>query len=195
MKEPKDLLHLLPKAPAGKKFEYRGYRWKPDKVCDYAFVLDSCDAGSHITKGRTPDGSGNHYWELVDGEALPSLEEQIEEAKKLIGKRVLMYVNDPNVKVITHIDVMITGNESRIASYSNITAWKDGDKKPLVVLCSENNNSTFPYLSAILVPNSEKVKLNEKYVAEVFQDKIVVGCQTFPIEILDTLFQAHEKIS
>ena len=40
-----------------------------------------------------------------------------------------------------------------------------------------------------------EVKLNDEYVAKVYKEKIVVGCQTFPPTILDKLYEAHESIS
>jgi hypothetical protein len=46
-----------------------------------------------------------------------------------------------------------------------------------------------------LTPKSVKVKLNDNHTAEVFKDKIVVDCQTFPISVLDELYNAHESIS
>lgn len=38
------------------------------------------------------------------------------------------------------------------------------------------------------------VKLNDEYTAEVFKDKVVVGCQTFPIDIIQKLLDAYLTI-
>lgn len=39
-----------------------------------------------------------------------------------------------------------------------------------------------------------EVELNSEYTAKVYKDKIEVGCQTFPITIIDKLAEASRKI-
>ena len=43
-------------------------------------------------------------------------------------------------------------------------------------------------------PKSIKVKLNDTYTAEVYEDKIVVGCQTFSIDVVDLICKAHIEV-
>jgi hypothetical protein len=42
-------------------------------------------------------------------------------------------------------------------------------------------------------PTPAIVKLNENYKAEIYKDKVVVGCQEFPISVIDKLVIAHNK--
>lgn len=46
-----------------------------------------------------------------------------------------------------------------------------------------------------LKPTSIKVKLNDSYTAEVKKDVVVVGCQRFPISIIDELVKARNDVS
>jgi len=39
-----------------------------------------------------------------------------------------------------------------------------------------------------------KVELNPDYTAKVYSDKVVVGCETFPIDKLDELVKARDTI-
>lgn len=39
------------------------------------------------------------------------------------------------------------------------------------------------------------LQLNEEYTAKIFKDKIVVGCQTFNINIIDELVKAKQKLN
>ena len=43
-------------------------------------------------------------------------------------------------------------------------------------------------------PEFKEVKLNDSHSAQVYKDKIVVGCQTFPVEIMDKLRDAWESV-
>lgn len=43
-------------------------------------------------------------------------------------------------------------------------------------------------------PPHEIVELNKEYHAKVYKDKIEVGCQTFPIEILEKLQGAYDSL-
>lgn len=40
-----------------------------------------------------------------------------------------------------------------------------------------------------------KVTLNDKHTAEVYKDKVVVGCQTFPITVIDNLVLAKNELT
>tara|TARA_R110000868_G_scaffold217413_1_gene467486 strand:- start:633 stop:1034 length:402 start_codon:yes stop_codon:yes gene_type:complete len=46
-----------------------------------------------------------------------------------------------------------------------------------------------------LKPDFSEVKLNSEYSAKVYKDKIVVGCQTFSVGIIDDLVLALKEIN
>jgi hypothetical protein len=45
-----------------------------------------------------------------------------------------------------------------------------------------------------LVPKTKKVKLNADCSAEIFNDKVVVGCQTIPYSVIQEIVKAHDSI-
>ena len=44
-------------------------------------------------------------------------------------------------------------------------------------------------------PDFSEVVLNKEYTAKVYKDKIVVGCQTFPVFIIDDLVLALKEMN
>lgn len=46
----------------------------------------------------------------------------------------------------------------------------------------------------VIPPKVKTVVLNSEYTAEVTEDGIKVGCQTFPLDIVDRLVEARDKI-
>jgi hypothetical protein len=72
----------------------------------------------------------------------------------------------------------------------------------LNIICGHDNfHDTFEAAAAFITKLRKeleedmgiKVKLNDTYTAEVFKDKIVVGSQTFPIDIAKKILNAHNK--
>lgn len=60
-----------------------------------------------------------------------------------------------------------------------------------------NDKWLFPFFVLEVVkskPAFVKVKLNDEYTAEVYSDKIVVGCQTFDTSIARNLLKAVDKM-
>lgn len=56
---------------------------------------------------------------------------------------------------------------------------------------------TYPFFVLELVskkPKSIKVNLNAAYEAEVFKDKVVVGCQTFPLGVVEAILKASKEL-
>ena len=43
-------------------------------------------------------------------------------------------------------------------------------------------------------PRSIKLRLSAGYDAQVFKDKIVVGCQTFPIGVVEAILRASKEL-
>ena len=45
-----------------------------------------------------------------------------------------------------------------------------------------------------IYPIQESVELNDEYTAVITKDSIQVGCQSFPLEVLDKLLEARNKV-
>ena len=59
------------------------------------------------------------------------------------------------------------------------------------------NDWYFPFFVLELVskkPRSIKLRLSDDYDAQVFKDKIVVGCQTFPISAVEAILRASKEL-
>jgi len=52
-----------------------------------------------------------------------------------------------------------------------------------------------PVMEVKIAPEIKTVKLNENHTAEVHEDKIVVGCQTFDIENIRNLVRAYDELN
>jgi hypothetical protein len=52
----------------------------------------------------------------------------------------------------------------------------------------------FNKLFTIFKKKTAEVKLNDQYSAVVRKDRITVGCQTFPIGIIDELVKARQSV-
>lgn len=51
------------------------------------------------------------------------------------------------------------------------------------------------YIAPFAKPNLVSVVLNSSHTAKVTKDNIEVGCQTFPISVLDELVKARDSLS
>jgi hypothetical protein len=129
---------------------------------------------------------GPYYPEFF--EQLDNLEDKIKLANSYLGKKFLGHTID-NVCVVCNIEQARLLN---VASSFVQLALKEN--APLVVVSSLKGNVSLPLEKVVLDEEYEEVELNDTYTAKVYKDKIEVGCQTFPISILDALYDAHEKI-
>lgn len=128
------------------------------------------------------------YFELI-GSTL-SIEEQIILAKSYIGKTV---ASGCIKYAISKVNVVLTESEAINLGIASYYVLDDISKNGFSVVVSDVSHAN-PVLSVELSIEFEKVKLNDSYTAEVFKDKLVVGCQTFPISILDELVKAHKSL-
>lgn len=82
---------------------------------------------------------------------------------------------------------IILGSKGIVVEKSAVSYRVDGNLK----------NCIFPCFALRLVEKKMepiKVKLNDSYTAEVFKDKVTVGCQTFSFDCINKLYQAALKI-
>lgn len=132
--------------------------------------------------------------EHVDAKDL-DLADHIKKAQAFLNKKVYVVNKDgrkhENFDIPTFITVAYKFQD--VSNNSQLTNEYLQDHDFCVVL-NAGTSINFPYTSVVLAPSSKTVKLNGKYEAEVYQDKIVVGCQTFPITILKELDDALKSL-
>jgi hypothetical protein len=105
--------------------------------------------------------------------AKDAFEQKLIKAYKLIGQSV--YWKGFNGKIESFVVVSIDVRADKIKLYDSDGTWLFYDE-------------------AIEKSADIKVKLNSKYDAIVSKDSIVVGCQIFPISILDDLVKAKDEL-
>lgn len=121
---------------------------------------------------------------------LLSMEEKANEAKKLVGKYVKTQ-NEVRFKV-KYITIQFPGSltSKAISEYLKENPWA------VSVHGQTDLGTTFAsvYDQVTLVKDVATVELNKDYKAIITKDKIQVGCQTFSIDILKKLQEAHESL-
>jgi hypothetical protein len=116
-----------------------------------------------------------------------SIDELISIAKSYIGKTV---ESDGERFKVSDIDVYV----SKTRATSSSTLVFDYFQKNGFCVAVVGEYFTIPVDQVVLAKDSIEVPLNDTYNANVYKDKIVVGCQTFPISILDELVAAHNSL-
>lgn len=153
-----------------------------------------------------PKWSGDYedgYYYLPKSFFIPygiTIDEQIALAKSFIGKTVQSNPKGETRGVAVSYSV-IYDLEKYYANHeleSHDAVQKVFDRDGFVVLLEwYDPDNTFcgnSVLNVIECPKEEIVKLNDNYQAVVSKDTIKVGCQTFPVSILDELKEAHKKL-
>jgi len=117
-----------------------------------------------------------------------SMEEQVKLAKSYIGKTV---VSKKGSKFkVEEVLVIIDDNQLSKVSITVHNYYRD-NKYAIIV---KNDMYSNPITEVTLAPAEKIVKLNASYDAIVTKETIQVGCQTFPISILDELVEAKNKL-
>lgn len=192
MKLPNNLPPLK-KAPKGYEWTYRGTNWNSgqNSLTEIAFVDPSVKGNDwmYYEKGGSCGFEEYHYVELTPI-IRPSLEEQINLAKSMVGKTFL-YKHEGKVT----IEHWAISNEFSHLNHGIMVNDEINDFGVSIYVIDEYE-SQYPVLCGHLSEhiNCIEVKLNETYNAKIYMDKIQVGCQTFPITILDELLKAHNKL-
>jgi len=134
----------------------------------------------------------SEYFELAKE---MTIEDQITFANTLIGKKSLKSIHTSIYLDWIPVGIRIyTGNCNYEDSSGSVMEYmKTHDV--CVALIDENNYKSYPV--ALIEPPVESVtvKLNDVYTVEVTKNSITVGCQTFPVSILEDLIKAHKQLS
>lgn len=145
-----------------------GITWKlKDKVLTVTDVVYE----SLIFKETDDHKWRSVYFELVE----ESFEDKIVKAYKLIGETVMYKViTTEEFKHFTIRYIKIHENSIRLYNI---------------------DDNFIHYSSVVTPPESITVELNKEYKAIVTKDTIQVGCQTFPISIIDELVKARKQFN
>lgn len=195
MKFPEHLPQLK-EAPKGYEWVYRGTQWVNTKEAYIAFInIVGEDVWYYTEDKKRANGYNFHYAELVEcecGVVLNTLEEQIAFAKSAVGKTFTY--NNGKPFVIKDWDV----SRNKGDSLHSVSVWSEIDKNGICVYLLGEDKTRTPVLNKHLKeykkPEFLELKLNDSYTAKVYDGKVEVGCQTFPISILGELLNLHKQL-
>lgn len=118
-----------------------------------------------------------------------ALEEQIRLAQSFVGKIII--APDGGRYTIAYFKVFPKGyKDIHGDSYDYI----QNVENDFAVILVTNGCSHLP-VDRVKLDDTRTVELNSEYNAKVTTDTIEVGCQKFPISILDALNKAHEELT
>jgi hypothetical protein len=131
------------------------------------------------------------YFKIVNVEL--SMEEQVKLAKSYIGKTVSSVKDGVITHKVEKVNVVLSIKEAMKLKICSILVQDEIQNKGYAVVVSDDILA-YPVELVKLTAKSKEVVLNESYTAKVYSDKIEVGCQTFPISILDELIEARNSL-
>lgn len=152
----------------------------------YVVVGFSCSRGGLKLQGFNNDYSFTETcFDLV--ELTP--EQEYKEAKKLIGKTILVKGTTFKYKVD---NVVIRRDNDKAGISGSCISFLE---KHGYVVAIKGDGLSFPFPDVVECGEEIYVKLNDKHDAIVTKDGIAVGCQTFSHDIVYKLKKAIERIN
>ncbi len=194
MKIPKHLPRLR-EAPKGYQWVYRGTNWNSggDSTTEIAFSNSEHleDGWSYHERGSACGFEDYHYVEL-EPITHSSLEEQITLAKSMVGKSYKW-----KGKKTQEVKSWAVTSNANWDIYSCLVC-DEVCKNDVCVYVLFDDKGQIPVLNKdleeIVKPISHKLRISSDYTAEVFIDRIEVGCQTIPIEIVEQLLELNKNL-
>jgi hypothetical protein len=139
---------------------------------------------------------GNTIWyqsqcfKLKEEEKTMNIQEQIINAQKYLGKSNLRK-KDGQALSFAPASIEIIFNKSALTSFGVDDYLSKND----FCITLRNGSSCYPVEWVSLPPAEVIVALNASYSAIVTKETIKVGCQVFPIDILDKLVAAQKELA
>jgi hypothetical protein len=159
---------------------------KPDAILE---VVDQHNGAVLLNGFKQGYEYTGRYFELAEACEENKMREAYELAKSLVGKTVVCDNGDAMYNVAGVIfrqdktDDVGIGQTCR--NFLKDNGWLVGVKL---------GYSNYPVQRVKEVPSKIDVKLNDSYTATVSKGNVKVGCQTFPIEKIQEIIDAHNKL-
>lgn len=120
---------------------------------------------------------------------VPTIDELVKKAKSLVGKSCIDSTDGDKFNPTT---IKIAVDETQAGKLS--IRSQDSFRKNGFVVALVQGGLSLPVEELILAPDSKTIELTKDYDAEVFKDKVVVGCQTIPIAKLEELLKLSKTL-
>lgn len=123
-----------------------------------------------------------------------------------LAKKIVFDKNNQYVAVCTPtqcVDIVEKALEVGVKVYGGTKRHPFDRDYPYIIwdgleICQTTNLSLYQevdfetFMSALSSYKSKNIVLNENYTAVVEEDKVVVGCQEFPIGVIKKIIETHE---
>ena len=159
----------------------------------------SCNTHPHSTMDKfiRVIGSVEYFFEdrfeLVSKVKLVlSMEEQIKLAKSFIGKEINYVIGTSSHLRFTPTKMMVYLGDTRDGMSPLVI--EEFEKSGFVVVVYNKLQSIPVMVCSLYIPQFKEVKLNSEYTAKVYENQIVVGCQTIPISVIGELNKALKEL-
>lgn len=138
------------------------------------------------SNGRDRECWDANKFELANKE--PNYLEQFKEATKCIGKKG-SYKDGTSSRL--NIKRVVLASQNSVGDKSTLVHDYLKDHE-FCVVCVDG--AVCVPFESITVLNYEELKISDQYTAQVYKDKVVVGCQTIPIDTVKELIKLSESI-
>jgi hypothetical protein len=163
------------------------YSIKPDTIFE---VDEYRDNGGILLKGAKQGYAyTGKYFELAEVSEETKMKEAFALARSLVGKTVVCDDGDTKYNVAGVIFRQDKTDHGGLG-YTCETFLKDNGW----VVGVKFNSMNYPVQMVKELPTDIDVKLNGSYTATVSKGSVKVGCQTFPIEKIQEIIDAHNKL-
>jgi hypothetical protein len=111
-----------------------------------------------------------------------------------IGDEVI--VNNQHKGVIISPRFDLTNGYGYVVQFNKVYTISNWDFTGLICGSPSTGTSSIPFYAKFikLVPKVKEIKLNDNYTAQVYKDKVVVGCQTFNKDAIDKIVEAQSEL-
>jgi hypothetical protein len=167
--------------------QYHDYGIKPDTVFE---VIEHRDNGGILLKGAKQGYAyTGKYFELAEVSEETKMKEAFALARSLVGKTVMCDDGDAKYTVTGIIfrqdKTDHVGLGWSCEKFLKENGWLVG---------VQFGTMNYPVQMVKELPTDIDVKLNGSYTATVSKGSVKVGCQTFPIEKIQEIIDAHNKL-
>lgn len=164
-----------------------GYNVKPDEIFQ---VVSHHGAGAINLKGLEEGfGYTEKYFELAEASEETKMQEAFALAKSLVGKTIVCNDGDAKYIVTGVIFRQDKTDDSGLGWSCNKFLKENG-----WLVGVKFNSMNYPVQLVKEVPTDIDVKLNGSYTATVSKGKVKIHGVTFPIEKIQEILDAHNKL-
>lgn len=200
-------LPSLPEPPADHRWVYRGTGWennyKPARYIHWVFPWTTW-SDSNLKDGAVPTGHESlHYAEAVPlttqsqpqttMNKIPYInttdQPELFEMICQLGEKLGLYINGSIAQRMNSGAIALTDKARTRLDGSDLRHWRENPDRS-----EEVSVQTFVELMRKAARKEESVKLNDKHTAIVAKDGVKVGCQSFPLSVIDDLAEAKRRV-